>query len=571
MTRYKWNLHWSLAVVSALAIGCACWGLAGGCATPGGGGGNGNETEEPGDGGGNGNGAEELAISEATCEPLDDEGLEFEIRVRAVSSQGRELSYTRRVIVPRDQDAGFQTETEVTSDGELVMSVQTLGDQTGVEVNVEYGPLVPGVATASASAVVEDGVLSGMVDGRAIVPMPLDDEFDASAASFEDGDPPPELGMDPDLEEALTELFEAAAVAAEGCQAQNGDAEAKATTLTAKPEQDHGHDSDPEASVVCLTCWGGCSTGFGTCTGIAAAACAAAGPFYALCFAPAEASCAIAYAVCQNCCYNCGEEPPCCPVDCGSVACCDSGEICLNAQIGLCCSPGKTPCVGESCCGSTEVCIDSGPNAGTCCEPEDICGNTCCDPTDSCDPDISLCCPAGEFICGSTCCVATDSCIENISLCCPAGEPPCDDKCCASGEECLGGGLCCKPVNICGSVCCDDLDSCVESLSLCCGFNTPACGSNCCPENEICLGGTTCCPAEQACGSVCCPENQGCDPQTYQCASCPDPNEKYCSESGGCCPIFSVCTPVAGLCCDVGEIYCCKGGCGCKPPGECIW
>ena len=34
MTRYKWNLHWSAAVVLILAISFGCWGLAGGCSIP---------------------------------------------------------------------------------------------------------------------------------------------------------------------------------------------------------------------------------------------------------------------------------------------------------------------------------------------------------------------------------------------------------------------------------------------------------------------------------------------------------------------------------------------------------
>ena len=137
MTRHKWNLHWSLAVVLALAIGCGYWGLAGGCATPG-------------DGGGNGDEPEEIVVSESTCEPAEEEGGEFEVLVQAVSSEGRQLSFTKHVVTPPGGDAGFQTETEVTADGELVMSMITSNGPTRAEVQIEYGSLVPGMSSASA-------------------------------------------------------------------------------------------------------------------------------------------------------------------------------------------------------------------------------------------------------------------------------------------------------------------------------------------------------------------------------------------------------------------------------------
>ena len=81
MTSRKWSLRWSVPVALALAIGSGYWGLVGGCAPAGDG-----------------------AADANTCEPLDNTDGGFEIQVFAVSSQGRELTYTMRL--DADPDSG---------------------------------------------------------------------------------------------------------------------------------------------------------------------------------------------------------------------------------------------------------------------------------------------------------------------------------------------------------------------------------------------------------------------------------------------------------------------------------
>ncbi|MCZ6653070.1 MAG: hypothetical protein O7D91_08580, partial [Planctomycetota bacterium] len=523
----KWSLRWSVPVALALAIGSGYWGLVGGCAP----------AED-----GNGNGAAKAN----TCEPLDDTDGGFEIRAFAVSSEGRELTYTMRLtpIQSReatqddnidDFDPGLSTQTTVTSDGVLVMSIELRGDATRQEVMVEYGTLITGIE--SSLAIVEDGMLSGMINDREIVPVPVE-EADPNLPEFEDGNPAPVVDVPADLQAALIVLFEAAEVASQECDAQNGNSVARVAHTAF---QDHGHLSLPSFSSGCIECKLGCLAGAGVCAGVAAGACVAALIFYAACKAPACGACLIAYAVCLSVCSADGA--PCCPVTCGD-SCCLVDETCLNFDSGLCCDAGKTTCVGHSCCSNTESCINAGPEAGTCCQraPEDL-------------------------LCGNACCNSGDICTAEISLCCPSDQPPCDGVCCDSGEQCVGETTCCALGNICGDACCDELDSgCIESLSLCCSFVTPVCGNKCCGIGESCLGGTLCCPSDRVCAGVCCEAGSGCNAQNT-CEACPNANEKFCSESGTCCPTTKVCSPIADLCCDAGELYCFGM---CQHPSGCV-
>ena len=551
----KWSLRWSVPLVLALAIGSGYWGLVGGCGPAEDGNGNGNGG---GNGGGNG------AVNASTCEPLDNTDGGFEIQVFAVSSEGRELTYTMRQTSVQTREAaqddniddfdplGLNTETVVLSDGLLLMSITTLGDSTRQEVTVDYGTLITGIE--SSLAIVEDGMLSGMINDRELVPVPVE-EADPNTPVFVDGEPAPVAGIPSDLQEILIGLFEAAEVASQACEAQNGTDAAKVTRTSS---QDTGHGSHPTSSGACIGCRTGCSGAAIGCVAGFAAGCVAATFAYAACKALGCGGCAIAYTACFGACSITGA--PCCPVGCGDVACCEVDETCLNFDIGLCCSPGKTTCVGESCCSSTETCIDTGPNAGTCCQPELICGNTCCDPTESCIAEVSLCCPSGMEPCGDKCCPSGESCLGD-------GVGACDDKCCPSGEICIGDGLCCDPTNACGSACCDELFSgCIASLSLCCGFAQPPCGNKCCGISETCLGGTECCPVNLLCGSICCDEGSFCDSQTNTCSACPDPTDTPCTV-GGCCPAGMNCTDFEGICCPQGELYCFGM---CRPISECI-
>jgi len=510
MSQRIWNLRWRAAALLIIAIGCGYW-TAGACAPAG---------------------------PQNSCEALpdgSDNTKGFEIKLNTTSSQGRQVAYTRRIMTVPETGA-VKIETEVTADGQLIMSMVSSADSMGTQVQIEYGPLAPGAA--SANAVVKDGMVTGMVDGRAMTPMPLEGLV-AANAGFEDGAPPPDLGVDTDLQQAVTTLFEAAESAGETCQAQNGNTQKQVRRQL--PTQDTGHDSDPEATAGCVACWASCSANAVGCITGASAGCGAlwiCPPCLAACEVAVIAGCAGITVGCYAACNANGAV--CCPVACGDVACCEQGESCLNADIGLCCSEHKKTCLDQACCENTQTCIDFGPNAGTCCEPEDVCGNTCCDPTDSCNAAENLCCPA------------------DVELC--------DDKCCDPGEACIDDGVCCDPVNACGTACCDELDSCIESLSLCCNFNEPPCNDKCCDSGESCIDGTTCCPTNLVCGSVCCPQGTSCDSQTLTCTACPNPTDTACTV-GGCCPAGKFCQDVEGICCDQGELYC-NGAC--RPLNECI-
>ncbi|MFQ5491480.1 MAG: hypothetical protein ACE5GE_12230, partial [Phycisphaerae bacterium] len=171
------NLRALMAAMLALAIGLGYWGFAGGCTPSSGGGGGGtggSQTAEPsggsaeepgGEGGttepGGDSSTENLAVSESTCVPLDDQAGGFEIKVEGVSKGGKQLSYTRRFITTVG-DASFRVETEVMADGELVMMTVTSADGTSVESTIEYGPAVTDEESLS-EFVLEDGMLTGTV------------------------------------------------------------------------------------------------------------------------------------------------------------------------------------------------------------------------------------------------------------------------------------------------------------------------------------------------------------------------------------------------------------------------
>lgn len=480
----------------------------------------------------------QMTYNSSSCEQID-EGNAFETTLTATSTHGRALSYSRRLTTAAAQDDSFQIATDVMADDELVMTVVTTSDAVGrIEVLVDYGPLVPG--GQSADIVVENGIVSGVINGRAIEPMALEDA-DASLTSFADGAAAPDANIDPQLQADLEDLFAAAATVSESCEPMvSEDAEtnnARVRQVLGIPQQDTGKDSDPEQTSGCIGCWAGCSSGAAACIGGVSGGCAATLIYYAVCEAIGVAACAGAYVGCVAGCNATGA--PCCPVSCGAVACCLQEETCLNPDIGLCCAVGKTSCLGQTCCASDQTCIDYGPNAGICCAPADVCGYTCCNPTDSCIPAVSLCCPAGQ--------------------------EPCDDKCCPQGEICLGDGLCCLPEYACGQTCCDELDTCVESLSLCCGFDQPPCNGGCCNVGEECVN-NACCPDARVCGGICCNPGSSCDQDTLTCVDCPNPTDNPCVV-GGCCPQNTVCTDFEGICCPPGQLYC-DGAC--RPGSECI-
>ncbi len=585
MKRSKAQPRWSMLAMLGLAVGSGYWALAGGCApsSGGGGGGSGTAADEPGSGGTDqpdGQGGtdepdepdamgdtENLTVSASSCVALDDQAGGFEIKVEGVSKGGKQLSYTRRFITTLG-DTSMRIETEVMADGELVMKTVTSTAENGIESTIEYGPAVTDEESFS-EFVFEDGMLTGTVAGRAIVPT-SEADLDPENIEFEDGQPEQEMDVDPDLEAAVTDIFAAAVLAAEGCQveipAEDG-GDQIAQQFTRQPQQDPGHDSSPETSGGCIACWGACSATAIGCGVGASAGCAAAficWPCVVACEIAVIAGCTATYVGCLGLCEITGA--PCCPVACGDVACCDGGETCLNSAIGICCSSGKQACVGKACCSATEFCIQTGPNAGTCCPAIDVCGNTCCDAGDLCVQGENFCCPPNTEFCDDHCCEVGEICLGNGVCCKP--ENACGDACCDDGQECPSDGLCCDPVRVCGSGCCAELSGpCILSTNSCCGFDQESCNGQCCAVGETCVDGDTCCADAKACGAICCAGASVCESGT--CVGCPNPTDTPCN-SGGCCPAGMNCTDNPAVCCPAGQTVCTPVSITCVPLSSCI-
>ncbi len=451
-----------------LTIGCVCLMWATGC-------GNrtlvGLETEDA-------SNIEAVEVQESACKAGEANAeTDRTLHTRVITPLGREMVMDSRVEF-KDDDTVQLTRT-ITVDGELLMSSEAYGDGQLMEMSVEYGPLVDGMNTAYAKF--SGGEISGMINGRELVPQSAD--ADPQSAKFADAAPAPDMLIDPDIEDGMLALMLAAERTIDECpRAQNGEPNSM-RMLLGGAGNDHGHDSDPETDLECIFCWTGCSASFVGCAIGVSAACAAAGPFYVVCEVIALAGCGAAYALCQYGCYNGG---PCCPSECGDVACCDEGETCLNEQTGLCCDEGKTACVGESCCSSTEVCIGQGAEAGTCCEAESLCGSTCCGALETCVPGKNICCGFNNAACG--------------------------DGCCAEGDVCLGDS-CCPAAQACGNTCCPDGSSCDDATKTCqsCPSDHFACNvGGCCPNGKVCtdVEGICCEQGEYYCGGACRPLNE---------------------------------------------------------------
>jgi hypothetical protein len=466
------------------------------------------------------------ATKGATCEPVPEgEGLGWDITASTLSREGRELLFRRRALVLGDDGSSAQVDTTVEADGERVMVIAEEISSARQKITIDYGAAVPG--PTATRIILENGTLSGTIHGRELVPMAVD-EAGPTAVRFEDGEPPPsESGVNPDIEDALPDLLKAASSAAEKCVGMNGTVEAQQAVVGKRG--DRGHVSSPTFSSGCIECKAGCLAAEAACA-LAGFACASLPwPANLICIAAEETSCFVAYLVCIGVCNADGS--PCCPVGCGD-GCCESQETCMTPAARICCGPGQTTCLGTECCDNTEVCIDAGPNAGTCCDPANRCVDACCNPTDSCLPGVSLCCSAEqtpcvdkccdtagcidtgpnagtccefENICGTSCCEGPGSCIPSLSLCCGFATPACGNKCCNAGESCLGGLNCCPNERLCAGTCC------IEGSG--CDLTTNTCKACPMPNTKFCSqGGGICCPTTQVCpeipGGECCPSGQ---------------------------------------------------------------
>jgi hypothetical protein len=419
----------------------------------------------------------------AGCEEGPNGGVTITSSVRTRS--GKTLRFTR-TLEPDGRDA-WAMETEIVFDGRALVRSSHRGSGENIDVVVEYGAAVTGVSSVIAS--VSDGLFRGEIDGRATRTVRARD-LDVRTLVMADGTPLPHASFPAEVTASFGALLTSADAASDACAPRRPDPRGEPVhpTLLAFDTSVPGHDSDPEGSLLCAGCWTGCTNAAIGCGIAVSFGCATTGPFYLICEVAGLVACAAGYALCMNACYSGG---PCCPVDCGDVACCDDEETCMNGEVGLCCSPGLNACAGRSCCHAVDTCIATGPNAGTCCAATDVCGNTCCAPTDTCLESRSLCCPFGSPPCGAECCGPGNVCVHG-DQCCPS-DRACDGECCPPGTQCNtethdcvdcpDGGHWCDEAG----ACCAAGTGCTPVAGVCCGSGEYYCDGACRPASECIL------------------------------------------------------------------------------------
>lgn|GEM_PF-6676217 len=404
------------------------------------------------------------------------------------------------------------------------------------EAQLRFGPQIPGLNTL-VLAVDGGRIVRGTLDGRRLLPFAATANAGSALRLADGGSLPPFQPGPPDLTAALQRLFARAQVIVRTC---------RSTTAPKSPRKGHGdgsHRSEPELDQACQDCYLGCDVGAGfgvlgdivsgITGGPGALAGALAGTFTADLF-----------------CFNgCARGSGCCPVVCSvnpitaglttpadDPPCCESGEICLDKNSGICCEQGRVPCSNSSCCDPGEVCQKD----GNCCAPRQICnGNAvflCC-------PDGSICSPDNE---GNP--------NTNGTHCCAEGHVACNDGCCSDPSEKCINGKCCLPGHQCGDTCCDELGLCIDN-KFCCAFTHSPCGNSCCDNGDICINGACCHPAQHCSladgSSFCCPPNHICDLAAHVCST------------SACQTGFVPCAPYPtgpNLCCPAGH-SCCNGAC----------
>jgi hypothetical protein len=367
-------------------------------------------------------------------------------------------------------------QTEVTLGGNAVVKVTHEVAEPGVVTTVTYGGAFRGIDQARFAT---DGVtITGEIDGRAIVPLPVG--ADPSQMAFADGGPPLDAQGDAKLVQAIEGLFSKAAQQATTCQPteQTRTASAKDASQPAQRKRS-ASPKDHSSSFDCITKQVKCGIDMIECErGVidAAAACSIVPVIgTAVCGLAGTLYCAHKAATCVR---EAKYSSTCCPVRCGGDVgdlfgpdplCCH--EACLDPnsnQSGGCCRAGETGCGGECC--PTGKCTN-----GFCCAPPNgaVCGNQCCNPFDSC--------------CGVQCCTG----ICNGNTCCTGSATPCGNGCCSN--VCCAG-TCCASGQSCVSGTCTKV--CAPGLRPCPNDGSPSCcfpGQQCCPNGECCPSGTTCC------------------------------------------------------------------------------
>lgn len=320
------------------------------------------------------------------------------------------------------------------------------------QVWVSWGPHVRGAEEGTFS--IEDGMISGSIDGRAFLPLSVD--ADPASARFVDGGPSPVLRSNRPLQQALERLAAAAEKVMRACEGPTTPGlAALPPVLQFNREQDPGHFSDTYSTTRCDACkvlvvGGGAAAGVGcgfVCVGTLGIGCGA-------CIAGDAAAVTAGILACE-------ESNACCPKACASgigSPCCFGDETCLEPGTGLCCSSGTQACAGQACCASDQSCIDAGPKKGTCCPDDSTCGQNCCDDDEVCqDAGTGKCCSTNK-VCGSACCDTDDLDVlycanASLGLCCSHGAVECGGACCGgpgSNRECRAGQCVLKPTLDCG-------------------------------------------------------------------------------------------------------------------------
>lgn len=321
-------------------------------------------------------------------------------------------------------------------------------------LDVQWGPLVLGAR--SASFVVDNGTMTGNIDGRQFAPFPIDG--DPAKAIFTDGGPSPRLFTGLPMPLLVARLKARADAVAQSCSLPASATGTVMAALSAVDQtQDPGHISDTYGAGSCRACKysvDAAAVAAGIACGVACAA--SFGLACGVCIAAGPAAVAAGMLACE-------QSGACCPTSCGrgiGATCCFGDEQCLNGSTGMCCSAGKPACAGIACCASDQSCIDQGPKKGTCCADSLVCGQNCCAAGDVCqNSGTGACCTPGKE-CGSTCCGNADS-VTNLvcanaalGLCCDPGQVECGGTCCGNVQntrECRNGQCVLKTTLDCGS------------------------------------------------------------------------------------------------------------------------
>jgi hypothetical protein len=337
----------------------------------------------------------------------------------------------------------------------LVESEFSFAPGGAVEVRITNGKGYRGFSEAVLT--INAGMVSGSIDGRALVPFSATEA--PASVQFQDGQPAPEISIGDKLQESITKLVDQAMTTRQTCE-----------PATSRGKDTRSSPRNHDGNLACLGCKGRCLWDELVCGNGVRGACApfngvpfVGGALYWGCVGLALVGC-VDRAV--ECLQNCRRNRDCCPVLCGTLpdwSCCHANEQCLTfgTGFGQCCAPGETACHEQNCCKPGETCMPG----GTCCV--NACGSRCCGPFDSC--------------CGGQCCSGTC----NGNTCCTGDELPCGDGCC-NGTCC--NGECCPRGRIC-------------------------CNGNCCPSGFDCQNGTcvqVCTPGQIPCAGRCCEGGREC-------------------------------------------------------------